>query len=109
MKYEDLSKEQKVCLVYQYLLEYINDYLACTKLFSSYRTNQLLEVILKLLDDISVYNKTIRHIDWKNPRRYIGTMVRILRKMAKKYPNYRELSKKHKELIDVTIKDLVLS
>jgi hypothetical protein len=108
MKYKDLSKEQKIYIVYQTLLAYVDDYLADPNRFNSQRTNQLLKVILKLLKDINIFNKTIRHIDWNNPRRYIGAMVRILRKVVKKYPNCKDTVTYHKELLHITIKNLIL-
>lgn len=88
--YNSLTHEEKVWIAYQTLLDYFEDYICCKGLFDEYKSNKIFRVVLELLSDINIYNRRVRHIDWKHPKRYDGTLISIIKKIKRKYASIIE-------------------
>ena len=88
--YNSLTHEEKVWVAYQTLLNYFDDYICCKGLFDEYKSNKIFRVVLKLLSDIKISNRRVRHIDWKHPKRYDGALFSIIQKLKKKYAHIIE-------------------
>ncbi len=106
--YDELTQEQKIYFAYNYLDSYIEDFLYFPHIFTNYCSNRVFKVLIKLLDDIGIYNKSFRYIDWKHSKRYIHPMVKAINYLEKKNPNFKEINEKHKDLVPYSIKNIVI-
>lgn len=87
-KFSDLSDEQKWWLAYDTLSEYVEDIIGntyCPSFVKSYSNNKAFKKIIYILDSIRIFNKTIRHIDWSNSRRFSHAIAKVRNKVEDKY------------------------
>lgn len=54
---------------------------------TEFNNNKVLNKLIYLLNDLKVFNKTIRHIDWNKARRKIEASIRVVDKLKRLYNN----------------------
>ena len=87
-KFSDLSEEERWWLAYDALSEYTEEIIGnpyCPSFVKSYSNNKVFRKIICLLDSIGIFNKTIRHIDWKHYRRFSHAISKVRNKVEDKY------------------------
>ncbi len=87
--YSDLSDEEKWWLAYDTVCLYIEEIFHESEDGSKteFNNNKVLNKLIYLLNDLKVFNKTIRHIDWNKARRKIEASIRIADKLKRLYNN----------------------
>lgn len=81
-KFSDLSEEEKWLIAYNTLVDYIDDILANPlgeEHNKPFKTNKIFKRLLYILNSINIFNKTIRHIDWKQSQRYVTATFKIVK------------------------------
>lgn len=87
-KFSDLSDEERWWLAYDTLSEYTEEIIGntyCPGFVKSYSNNKVFSNVICLLDSIGVFNRTIRHIDWKHPRRFSHAISKVRNKVEDRY------------------------
>lgn len=87
-KFSDLSDEERWLLAYDTLSEYTEEIIGnpyCPGFVKSYSNNKVFSNVICLLDSIGVFNRTIRHFDWKHPRRFSHAISKVRNKVEDRY------------------------
>ena len=89
-RYSDLSEKKKYILALAGLALYLNEFVSKNHICwlepeeeALIRCNKAFSKILYLLKKLNIFNKTIRHVDWKHSDRYAGAMAKVGRNVQK--------------------------
>lgn len=89
-KFSDLAEEEKWWIAYNTIVDYIDDILSNPlgeQHNKQFKTNKIFKKLLYILNNLNIFNKTIRHIDWKKSQRSVDATIRIAKNIEKKYNN----------------------
>ncbi len=100
-KFSDLAEEEKWWIAFDTLGFYIEEIFYNPEwgdTYSGYKTNKVYNRLIYILNDLGVFNRTIRHVDWNNTPRVVTATVKILRKLIALY------QKKYNKNIEIEYK-----